>query len=107
MIKTGTTSEQVGVCTQVADKWHTVPYSFCGASHIPETWCGGWWTTEGLWRYSVCAQFPAEVRVLYDVGRKRRGTVPAVYVKAAASVHRHILQQLEKMQLIEPDQENG
>lgn len=40
-------------------------------------------------------------------GRKRRGTVPATYVKASASIHRNILQQLEKMQLIEADSENG
>ena len=40
-------------------------------------------------------------------GRKRRGTAPCVYVKANASVHRHILQQLEKFKLIEQDQENG
>ena len=41
------------------------------------------------------------------VGRKRRGTAPAVYVKASSSIHRHILQQLEKMLLIEADQESG
>lgn len=41
------------------------------------------------------------------LGRKRRGTVPAVYVKASASIHRNILQQLEKMQLIEIDQDRG
>ena len=40
-------------------------------------------------------------------GRKRRGTVPATYVKAAASVHRHILQQLEKLKLLEADSANG
>lgn len=40
-------------------------------------------------------------------GRKRRGTVPAVYVKASASIHRNILQQLENMQLIAPDNDNG
>ncbi len=40
-------------------------------------------------------------------GRKRRGTVPSVHVTAAASVHRHILQQLEKMKLLEADSANG
>jgi len=40
-------------------------------------------------------------------GRKRRGTAPCVYVKAHASIHRHVLQQLERMKLIEQDQENG
>lgn len=40
-------------------------------------------------------------------GRKRRGTAPARYVKASSAIHRSILQQLEKMQLIEPDSENG
>ena len=44
---------------------------------------------------------------MYIPGRKRRGTAPCVYVKANGSVHRHILQQLEKMKLIEQDQENG
>lgn len=40
-------------------------------------------------------------------GRKRRGTVPATYMKASGAIHRNILQQLEKMQLIQADQENG
>jgi small subunit ribosomal protein S19e len=40
-------------------------------------------------------------------GRKRRGTRPGKYVLASASVHRHVLQQLEKMKLIEQDDENG
>ena len=40
-------------------------------------------------------------------GRKRRGTAPAVYVRASASIHRHILQQLEKMKLLVPDADNG
>lgn len=30
-----------------------------------------------------------------------------MYVKASASIHRNILQQLEKMLLIEPDRDNG
>ena len=41
------------------------------------------------------------------LGRKRRGTRPGKYVLASASVHRHVLQQLEKMKLIEQDDENG
>lgn len=41
------------------------------------------------------------------VGRKRRGTRPSRYVLASASVHRHVLQQLETMKLIEQDDENG
>ena len=40
-------------------------------------------------------------------GRKRRGTRPSKYVRASASLHRHILQQLEKMKLIEQDDDNG
>nr|AAX48896.1 S19 [Suberites domuncula] len=40
-------------------------------------------------------------------GRKRRGTVPSTYVKASSSVHRHILQQLEKMKLLEGDGVSG
>ena len=41
------------------------------------------------------------------VGRQRRGTCPSRFVKASASVHRHIMQQLEKMKLIEQDSDNG
>lgn len=41
------------------------------------------------------------------IGRKRRGTRPSRYVLASASVHRHVLQQLETMKLIEQDDENG
>ena len=41
------------------------------------------------------------------LGRKRRGTRPGKYVLASASVHRHVLQQLEKMKLIEQDDDNG
>ena len=44
---------------------------------------------------------------LFASGRKRRGAAPSIYVKASASIHRNILQQLEKMQLIEADSENG
>ena len=44
---------------------------------------------------------------LVITGRKRRGTVPATYMKASGAIHRNILQQLEKMQLIQADQENG
>ncbi len=44
---------------------------------------------------------------LLQLGRKRRGTAPAKYIKAASGLHRNILQQLEKMNLIEPDAENG
>ncbi len=40
-------------------------------------------------------------------GRKRRGTAPSHYVTAAASVHRNILQQLEKIKLLESDSANG
>ncbi len=47
---------------------------------------------------------PVRYRVYPAVGRKRRGTAPARYVKASASVHRHVLQQLEKMKLIEQDE---
>lgn len=40
-------------------------------------------------------------------GRKRRGTRPSKYVLASATVHRHVLQQLELMKLIEQDDDNG
>ena len=40
-------------------------------------------------------------------GRMRRGTAPSKYFKAYSSIHRHILQQLEKMKLIEQDTEGG
>lgn len=40
------------------------------------------------------------------LGRKNNGTTPSHYVKAYGSVHRHIVQQLEKLKLVEK-LENG
>lgn len=40
-------------------------------------------------------------------GRMRRGSAPSKYVRASSSVHRHIVQQLEKMKLLETDSDNG
>ena len=40
-------------------------------------------------------------------GRMRRGTAPSRYVRASSSVHRHIVQQLEKMKLLESDSDSG
>lgn len=58
---------------------------------------------------SVTTELYSTQIVAFDIssGRKRRGTAPARYVKASSAVHRNILQQLEKMTLIEPDLENG
>ena len=36
-----------------------------------------------------------------NAGRMRRGSAPPRYVRGSASIHRHILQQLEKMKLLQ------
>ena len=84
-------------------------FSIGGPPHLYETWCGCGRTEKGVWRL-VCATWGVVLLCqvcLFLLGRKRRGTVPAKYVKASASIHRNILQQLEKMQLIAADNENG
>ena len=40
-------------------------------------------------------------------GRKRRGAAPVIYVKASSSIARHVLQQLEAVQMSEQDDDNG
>ena len=46
------------------------------------------------------------LRKIYG-GRKNNGTTPSHYVKAYGSVHRHIVQQLEKLKLVEKLENGG
>ena len=40
-------------------------------------------------------------------GRKRRGSQPSKFVRASSSVCRHVLQTLEKLNIVEEDTDNG